>query len=95
MNVAYKIQSACECQVLLEAELDEQRLVVSGTATRGKDVESAPANSVGAAADRFDVVWHCPFCGRNTLRTFYAGALQRVPASASTDDTEVEAPAAS
>lgn len=81
MNVAYKIQSACECQVLLEAELDEQRLVVSGTATRGKDVESAPANSVGADADRFDVVWHCPFCGRNTLRTFYAGALQRVPAS--------------
>lgn len=79
MNVAYKIQSACECQVLLEADLDEHRLVISGTATRGKDVESAPANSVGASAARFDVVWHCPFCGRNTLRTFYAGALQRLP----------------
>lgn len=78
MTVAYEIQSACECQALLGAELDEQRNVVTGWASRDGDREPAPANSVAPSEKRFDVVWHCPICGRNTLRTFYAGALQRI-----------------
>jgi len=76
MPASYSIQSVCECQAILEAELDENRLVVSGWARRpGGERESAPANSVGSDAERFDVVWQCPFCGRNTLRVFYQGAL--------------------
>ncbi|MEM1031931.1 MAG: hypothetical protein AAGN82_16405 [Myxococcota bacterium] len=82
MTVAYRVQSACECQAVLEADLDEHRLVLRGTARRGRDSERAPANSVEAGSSRFDVVWRCPFCGRNPLRTFYAGALARVEAPA-------------
>jgi hypothetical protein len=76
----YVIQSVCECQAILQAELGADRLVLRGWASsRGED-EPAPANTVGKPAERFDVVWQCPLCGRNTLRTFHEGALQRVTA---------------
>ncbi|MBM4377124.1 MAG: hypothetical protein FJ095_18750 [Deltaproteobacteria bacterium] len=73
MSSAQRIQSVCECQALLEAELDERRLVVTGWARRpGGARERAPANTVGQG-ERIDAVWQCPFCGRNTLRSFYLG----------------------
>ena len=75
MTTLFEIQSACECQAILEAELDEQHQVLAGWSSRAGTREPAPANSVGADRERFDVVWHCPMCGRNVLRTFYAGAL--------------------
>jgi hypothetical protein len=34
--------------------------------------EIAPAHSINAECLRFDVAWLCPFCGRNTLRSFEA-----------------------
>jgi hypothetical protein len=74
----YSVSSRCECQAVLSATLDEQRHVLHGWATRHGDREVAPAHSIGAAAERFDIGWACPFCGRNTLRTFEAGALRRV-----------------
>ncbi len=84
MTVAFEIQSVCECQALLTAELDEQQQVIRGFALphlpgalHSRTPETAPANSVGAPADRFDVVWQCPVCGRNTLRTFHAASLRR------------------
>lgn len=81
MGEGYRIQSMCECQALLEAELDEGRQVIKGWAhMRGDEPEPAPANSIGASEDRFDVAWQCPICGRNTLRSFYAGALRRISA---------------
>ncbi len=81
MTAVYRIQSVCECQAILEAELDENHLVVHGSARRPSGEQgSAPANSVGRG-EHFDVVWQCPMCGRNTLRSFYAGALSRLPAA--------------
>ncbi len=81
MAAVYRIQSVCECQALLEAELDEHRLVLAGSARRaGGAREVAPANSVGGG-ERFDVVWQCPMCGRNTLRSFDAAGLSRLPAA--------------
>jgi hypothetical protein len=77
-EVVYRIQSVCECQGLLEADLDAQRNVVVGWAIHGGEREVAPANAVASDRDRFDVVWQCPLCGRNTFRSFYAGALSRV-----------------
>ncbi len=79
MSATYRIQSVCECQAILKGELNEERLVLKGWCARGRVTENAPANSVGAAQDRFDVVWQCAMCGRNSLRTFYQGALQRLP----------------
>jgi hypothetical protein len=69
-----KVQSKCECQATLIATLDEQRHVLSGVARQAGAEENAPAHSIGANLDRFDIAWLCPFCGRNTLRTFDAGA---------------------
>ncbi len=70
------IRSVCECQSALEAILDEQRFVLAGFAI-GRDGtrERAPAHSIEAERKRFDVAWLCPVCGRNTLRSFDAGAL--------------------
>ena len=79
MSAAYRIQSVCECQAVLTAELNEARQVLHGFSSHGRFSAAAPANSVGADGERFDVVWLCPRCGRNTLRTFYAGALVRLP----------------
>ena len=70
--------SRCECQARLTATLDERRHVLSGSASRLDVREQAPAHSINAQLDRFDIAWLCPFCGRNTLRTFYADALRSV-----------------
>ena len=78
----FAAESPCECQAQLTATLDERRHVLSGTAARHGVREHAPAHSINAAQDRFDIAWLCPFCGRNTLRTFYASALRQL-ASAS------------
>lgn len=71
------IYSRCECQASLRAELDEHKYVLRGSAVdRGRKVErSAPAQSIGANRDRFDVSWFCPFCVRNVLRSFATSAL--------------------
>jgi len=75
----YSVQSRCECQATLLATLDEKHHVVTGTAARGQTREVAPAHSIGATAEHFDIGWACPFCGRNVLRSFHTGALR--PAS--------------
>lgn len=74
--MAYRVQSVCECQAILEAELDDKHLVLAGWARRpGERRERAPANSVrGRSPERFDVAWQCPICGRDTLRTFHVDA---------------------
>jgi hypothetical protein len=71
-----KVHSRCECQVHLSAELDEQRVALRGWAVDARKLElPAPASSIGAERERFDVGWSCPFCTRNTLRSFTASAL--------------------
>ena len=77
MPIQATIQSRCECQATLSASLNQQRHVLSGWATepRRRRQESCPAHSIDADKDVFQVGWLCPFCGRNTLRVFYAGAL--------------------
>ena len=78
----YEVRTRCECQAALSAVLDERHYVLSGTAYRAGHRELAPAHSIDAESEtgRFDVAWLCPFCGRNTLRTFYAGALTAIRA---------------
>lgn len=73
--------SRCECQAILTAVLDDHRHVLQGTASQHGAKENAPAHSIGADRENFDIGWLCPFCGRNTLRTFYAGALRTVTTS--------------
>jgi hypothetical protein len=85
----FQATSRCECQALLTAILDEKRHVVEGSASHLGVKERAPAHSMHAELEHFDLGWLCPFCGRNTLRTFYAGALR--PA---TGPTEPAPPAA-
>jgi len=77
MPIQATIQSRCECQATLSASLNQQRLVLSGWATepRRRRQESCPAHSIDAEKDVFQVGWLCPFCGRNTMLVFYAGAL--------------------
>jgi hypothetical protein len=74
--------SRCECQALLSATLDHHHQVLEGSAQRLSARELAPAHSIlwahAGDADRFEVAWLCPFCGRNVLRAFYVGALRRV-----------------
>ena len=74
----FAADSRCECQARLSAILDDRRHVLSGAAARNDAHEQAPAHSIHAELDRFDIAWLCPFCGRNTLRTFYAGALRKL-----------------
>jgi hypothetical protein len=58
------------------AELDEARTVLRGWAIDARKVElPAPANAIHPERERFDVGWACPFCTRNTLRSFTASAL--------------------
>ncbi len=78
MTPSYVATSRCECQASLTAQLTEQRFVVSGSALLLGRREPAPAHSVHPEKDVFDIGWLCPFCGRNTLRTFAASALTRV-----------------
>ncbi|MFO0566935.1 MAG: hypothetical protein U0263_14805 [Polyangiaceae bacterium] len=64
--------SLCECQARLVAELDEKKQVLRGSATelrRGK-TRVAPAHAIHGERPRFQIAWACPFCGRNTLRSF-------------------------
>lgn len=82
--MSFRASSRCECQARLSATLDDKRHVLQGEARRGDAVELAPAHSIGADAERFDVGWLCPFCNRNVLRTFDAGALELVTASVKT-----------
>lgn len=70
--------SRCECQAILTAVLDDRRQVLHGAARHRGAKENAPAHSIGADRDNFDIGWLCPFCGRNTLRSFSAGALRSV-----------------
>jgi len=85
MKVA-TVHSRCECQAHLSAELDEQRVALRGWAVDARKQQlAAPANAMGAARERFDVGWACPFCTRNTLRSFTSSALvfRELPAKAS------------
>lgn len=77
MPIQATIQSRCECQAALSASLNQQRHVLSGWATepRKRRTEPCPAHSIDAESEVFQVAWLCPFCGRNTLRVFYSGAL--------------------
>lgn len=68
-------RSRCECQALLVAKLNEQRHVIQSYAEVDGQREHAPAHSIGAQRERFDVGWLCSVCGRNVMRSFYAGAL--------------------
>ena len=72
----FSISSRCECQATLSATLDEKRHVLSAKATRRGASEHAVAHSIHADDDRFDLGWLCPFCNRNTLRTFHVGAMR-------------------
>ena len=76
----FTVTSRCECQATLGARLDAKRHVLSGWAIRDGVRDTAPAHSIGAEADRFDLAWACPHCGRNVLRTIYAGSLRPVHA---------------
>jgi len=77
MKIA-RVESRCECQAQLVAELDEARSVVRGfmnDAVRGRELQ-APANATKKIGDKqVDVGWSCPNCTRNTLRTFNVAAL--------------------
>ena len=72
-----QIRTRCECQAELVATLNEQRLVLEAAALHPNDgtSEKAPAHTIHPENARFDVAWLCPYCGRNTLRSFYADAL--------------------
>jgi len=72
----YSVSSRCECQAILTATLDENRKVITGGASRGGSREVAPAHSMADTGERFDIAWACPYCGRNTLRSFHVGAMR-------------------
>ncbi|MBI4951371.1 MAG: hypothetical protein HY908_05020 [Myxococcales bacterium] len=78
MSATYTISSCCECEAVLGANLDEKHQVVEAWAKTAFARESAPAHTVGGAGERFDLGWHCPFCGRHTLRSVHEGALRRL-----------------
>lgn len=70
------VQSRCECQATLVAELNDQKQVVVAYAkAKGGEHESAPAHSIGASKPRFDVGWLCSICGRNVMRSFSTDSL--------------------
>lgn len=70
-----KIQSRCECQAILRAEVDESGRVLGGRAEAFGTTRNAPATGMNVGGDRFQVGWLCPHCGRNTSRSFFRGAL--------------------
>lgn len=71
-----KLETRCECQSRLTAVVDEQGRVTHGQVRMGRgDIENAPATSMNAGAEQLHVGWLCPFCGRNTLRSFDRGGL--------------------
>jgi hypothetical protein len=69
------VHSACECQAVLFATLNPQHLVLRSWAVLGVRAE-ALAYSVHPEARPFDLVWTCPFCSRNSLRSFEPAALR-------------------
>ena len=77
MKIA-RVESRCECQAQLVAELDEAHSVVRGFMSdraRGRELV-APANSTKKIGEKqVDVGWSCPMCTRNTLRTFNLASL--------------------
>jgi hypothetical protein len=78
------VQSRCECQASLTASLDDQRQVLEAHAKLHGARENAPAHSIGADRERFDIAWLCPFCGRNTLRSFDTGAFASTSSATAT-----------
>jgi hypothetical protein len=70
------VESRCECEARLVAEVDEERRVLNGFAkdSRGRQ-RLAPATAMHVANPRFDIGFLCPFCTRNVLRSFEAEAL--------------------
>lgn len=64
------VQTRCECQATLIAELTQDRCVVTGWAARAGKRELAPAHSIGKDQVNFDIGWLCPYCGRNVMRSF-------------------------
>ena len=72
-----QVSSACECQAALFADLDENRFVLHGWAKdmRRKRQAVAPAHAIHTETQRFQIAWFCPFCIRNTLRSFDATGL--------------------
>ncbi len=71
------VNSRCECQATLGAELDEHRHIISAWAQKpGADrAENAAATSIGSEKERFDIGWSCPLCERNVLRSYTASGL--------------------
>jgi hypothetical protein len=69
------VQSVCECEARLGAELDEQQRALRGWARQRARELSAPANTMNSQSNAFQVGWACPFCTRNTLRSFDSSAL--------------------
>jgi hypothetical protein len=73
-----RVESPCECQALLVAELSEQHVVVRGFArdrARGRELLAPATATKRVAEQQVDVGWSCPMCTRNTLRMFNIGAL--------------------
>jgi hypothetical protein len=72
-------RTRCECQATLTAEVDENRVVLRGAARdpRRNRFLPAPANAVLSEGGdtKFAVGWLCPWCTRNTLRSFDTTAL--------------------
>jgi hypothetical protein len=86
---AATVRSVCECQAKLEADLGDDLRVVAGRARRTarSAPETAPANLIDAGPV-FQIGWFCPFCVRNTLRTFSVSALAWHEASEPLPPTE-------
>jgi len=83
------VQSVCECQGRLCAELNEARHVLKGWALdpRRKRELLAPCHSIAADSEYFQLGWLCPLCGRNTLRSFHVGSLSfREPSAHTAED---------
>lgn len=91
-----QISSACECQAKLFADLNESRFVLRGWANdlRRKQASAAPAHAIHSNSPKFQVAWLCPFCNRNTLRSFdSAGLAWRLAPSQPEEAAEATQPA--
>jgi len=77
MKIA-RVESRCECQAQLVADVNEAHVVVRGFVNdraHGREL-SAPANATKSIGDKqVEVGWSCPMCTRNTLRTFNLESL--------------------
>lgn len=77
MSKSAVVQSVCECQGRLGAELNEARHALRGWVRDPRRAEElpAPCHTMDAASEFFELAWLCPLCGRNTLRSFHSGSL--------------------